>query len=83
MIFTSLIQVNKISLFTFRDLNILKSIEIKLDGNKSKKVTASGDVPVARMGHSSDVYKNCMYVFGGWNGFETLNELHYYSFGKK
>lgn len=23
-----------------------------------------------------------MYIFGGWNGFDTLNELYMYSVGK-
>ena len=43
-------------------------------------VKGDGDVPTARFGHTAEVNKSCMYVFGGWNGVDTLDELFTYSF---
>jgi len=49
---------------------------------KCKKIKATGDIPTLRFGHTSETYKNSMYVFGGWNGYETLGEFFTYSFSK-
>lgn len=32
--------------------------------------------PQARSAHSAVVYQNEMYIFGGWNGHESLNDFH-------
>ncbi len=44
------------------------------------KLNCEGDLPSARFGHSAEVYRNSMYIFGGWNGTDTLDELYTYSF---
>jgi leucine-zipper-like transcriptional regulator 1 len=38
-----------------------------------------GEIPVPRFGHSAVIYKNSLYVFAGWNGHETLDDLYQYS----
>jgi len=37
--------------------------------------------PKNRFGHTAVVYENSMYVFGGWDGHETLSDLYEYLFG--
>eukprot|EP00924_Labyrinthula_sp_SR-Ha-C_P004890 maker-scaffold_1-snap-gene-15.40-mRNA-1 protein AED:0.26 eAED:0.26 QI:0/0/0/1/0/0/3/0/526 len=37
-------------------------------------------VPVSRFGHTAVVDNDDMYVFGGWDGHETLNSMWRYSF---
>ena len=32
----------------------------------------------ARFGHTSAIYKNSLYIFGGWDGGETLNDIQVY-----
>ena len=44
------------------------------------RVIGDGEPPSARFGHTAEVYRNDMYVFGGWNGADTLDELYAYSF---
>lgn len=39
--------------------------------------------PKLRFGHTAVVRKNCMYVFGGWDGKVTLNDLSMYDFERK
>lgn len=39
-----------------------------------------GEIPIPRFGHTAVVYKNSLYIFGGWNGYETLEDLYQYSF---
>lgn len=36
--------------------------------------------PKLRFGHTSVVHKNYMYVFGGWDGNVTLNDLNVFDF---
>ncbi|KAF4652513.1 hypothetical protein FOL47_011045 [Perkinsus chesapeaki] len=38
------------------------------------------ECPSPRFGHSAVVYGSCMYVFGGWDGHDTLNELWEFNF---
>ena len=45
-----------------------------------KKIEPKGQVPSGRAGHSANIYKDRMYVFGGWNGRRTLNCLHCFDF---
>eukprot|EP00919_Chromeraceae_sp_WS-2016_P041692 GHVR01099303.1.p1 GENE.GHVR01099303.1~~GHVR01099303.1.p1 ORF type:complete len:257 (+),score=50.03 GHVR01099303.1:251-1021(+) len=35
--------------------------------------------PGERFGHTAVSYKNCMYVFGGWDGSDTLNDLYQFT----
>jgi len=41
-----------------------------------RAINPSGTLPVKRTSHSSVVYGNKMYVFGGFSGEEYLNDLH-------
>jgi N-acetylneuraminic acid mutarotase len=52
---------------------------LNLEKNQVTNLKYSGDIPTPRFGHSADVYKANMYVFGGWNGQETVDELFYFS----
>ena len=36
--------------------------------------------PRSRFGHTSVVYANSMFIFGGWDGHQTLDELYEYNF---
>lgn len=38
--------------------------------------------PNIRFGHTAIVHKSLMYVFGGWDGIETLNHLNAYDLEK-
>lgn len=39
--------------------------------------------PKLRFGHTSVVNDNLMYVFGGWDGNVTLNDLNVFDFNEK
>jgi N-acetylneuraminic acid mutarotase len=36
--------------------------------------------PKIRFGHTAVVFKNLMYVFGGWDGNVTLSDINVYEF---
>jgi hypothetical protein len=38
--------------------------------------------PKIRFGHTAVVHKSLMYVFGGWDGQDTLNDLNAYDLEK-
>lgn len=44
-------------------------------------VDAIGNIPSGRAGHSANVWKSSMIVFGGWDGQKTLNDLYSFDFG--
>lgn len=48
-----------------------------LERNQWSKIQGyqQGDKPQERFGHTAVVRKNLMYVFGGWNGSETLSDV--------
>jgi hypothetical protein len=46
-------------------------------------VEASGEVPVPRSAHSAVVYKDCMYVFAGWDSDFSRNDLYCFHFESK
>lgn len=52
-----------------------------LERNHWSKIAGyiSGDKPQERFGHSAVVKRNQMYVFGGWNGIETLNDVQVFN----
>jgi len=52
---------------------------VNLEKFLSRNLKFSGDIPTPRFGHTADIYNSNMYIFGGWNGFETLDELFYFS----
>lgn len=43
-------------------------------------VEAEGTVPLNRFGHSAVVCNDMMYVIGGWNGHDTMDDVFQYSF---
>ena len=55
-------------------------ITIDLEKKNARIIAGEGDIPSPRFGHTSEIYKNNMYIFGGWNGSDTLDELYTYSF---
>lgn len=52
---------------------------INLEKCNTRNLKYSGDIPTSRFGHTANIFKSNMYIFGGWNGFETLDELFYFS----
>jgi len=44
------------------------------------KIIGQGDLPPNRFGHTSVVYNNSLYCFGGWNGHFTMDDIYQYSF---
>jgi N-acetylneuraminic acid mutarotase len=56
--------------------------KIKLQNSTLTKCESKGDVPSARYGHTAVIYKDFMYVFGGWDGTRTLNDFYQFSFSK-
>jgi len=44
---------------------------------------ALGAPPKGRSAYSSVVYKNCMYIYGGWDGHESMNDIHCYNLDTK
>lgn len=40
------------------------------------KIIGNGDSPLNRFGHTAIVYEHSMYIFGGWNGHDTLDDLY-------
>lgn len=45
-----------------------------------KKLEALGKLPGDRAAHSCDLIHNKLYVFGGWNGINALQDIYIYSF---
>ncbi|KAF4714468.1 hypothetical protein FOZ63_021580 [Perkinsus olseni] len=50
-----------------------------VDGPATRAATGQ-ECPSPRFGHSAVVHGSCMYVFGGWDGHDTLNELWEFNF---
>ena len=48
-----------------------------------RQVVFSGHAPAPRYFHSSVVYGDYIYIFGGYTGVERLQDLHQYSFEKR
>ena len=53
---------------------------IKNKKYKWKEIQSEGIQPLNRFGHSAVVYQNSMFIFGGWNGHDTMNDIFQYSF---
>lgn len=49
---------------------------------KWKRIIGDGAVPLNRFGHTAVVFEHSMYLFGGWNGHDTMDDIFQYSFGK-
>lgn len=55
-----------------------------LKGHKYKwrLIQAEGNQPLNRFGHAAVVCHNSMYVIGGWNGHDTMDDIYQFSFRK-
>ena len=40
------------------------------------KIEAQGTLPLNRFGHSAVVCKDSMFVIGGWNGHDTMDDVY-------
>ena len=47
---------------------------------KWKQIHAEGTIPLNRFGHAAVVIRNSMFVIGGWNGHDTMDDIYQYSF---
>ncbi|CEM25889.1 unnamed protein product [Vitrella brassicaformis CCMP3155] len=68
----------------FDGSNRLNDVGVLSLAGESKRWLANGSAqnpPENRFGHTAVVYENGMYVFGGWNGQNTLSDLYEYVFG--
>ena len=50
---------------------------------KWKQVQTAGTQPLNRFGHAAVVCNNSMFVIGGWNGHDTMDDIYQYSFPSK
>jgi len=53
-----------------------------LRSGQTEPLYTSLERPSPRSAHSAVVYKNHMYIFGGWNGSQSYGDFHRYSFAK-
>jgi N-acetylneuraminic acid mutarotase len=60
--------------------NDLYKFKMRQKKYKWKRIQAEGTVPLNRFGHSAVVCNNCMFVIGGWNGHDTMDDVYQYSF---
>jgi len=61
----------------FNDLHRCKLRDGKF---KWRQINAEGTVPLNRFGHAAVVVRNSMFVIGGWNGHDTMDDIYQYSF---
>ncbi len=54
---------------------------LDLSTNKWSQVSSTGPVPGHRFCHVACVYNTSMYVFGGYNGSNRLNDFMVFNFG--
>jgi len=47
------------------------------------RIETNAEAPPARSGHTAVVYKDSMYIFGGWNGRTSLSDFYSYHFETK
>ena len=45
-----------------------------------KLMETEGTQPLCRFGHAAVVCQNSMFVIGGWNGHDTMDDIYQYSF---
>jgi hypothetical protein len=41
-----------------------------------------GIPPLNRFGHTACLFEHSMFIFGGWNGHDTMDDIFQYSFRK-
>ena len=60
--------------------NDLFRCTLKKQKYKWKMVQTEGTQPLNRFGHAAVVCNNSMFVIGGWNGHDTMDDIYQYSF---
>lgn len=60
--------------------NDLVKCSLKQNKFKWKHIETEGSKPLNRFGHAAVVCNNSMFVIGGWNGHETMDDIYQYSF---
>ena len=63
--------------------NDLWKCTLKGQKYKWKQIHAEGTQPLNRFGHAAVVCQNSMFVIGGWNGHDTMDDIYQYSFPSK
>jgi len=43
---------------------------------KWKRIAGDGTLPLNRFGHTAVIYEHSMFIFGGWNGHDTLDDIY-------
>jgi N-acetylneuraminic acid mutarotase len=54
---------------------------IKMSTEDAQNV--AGAPPKGRSAYSAVCYKNCMYIYGGWDGHESMNDIHCFNLDTK
>jgi len=62
------------------DFNTRKYIKMTSEEENPSTV---GAPPKGRSAYSAVVYKNCMYIYGGWDGHESMNDIHCFNLDTK
>jgi leucine-zipper-like transcriptional regulator 1 len=62
--------------------NDLWKCTLKNQKFKWRQIHAEGNQPLNRFGHVAVVCHNSMFVIGGWNGHDTMDDIFQYSFRK-
>jgi N-acetylneuraminic acid mutarotase len=62
--------------------NDLWRCSLKQHKYKWRQVQTEGNQPLNRFGHVAVVCQNSMYVIGGWNGHDTMDDIYQFSFRK-
>jgi len=63
--------------------NDLYRCNIKNKKYNWKKIEGDGTIPLNRFGHTAVVYEHSMFIFGGWNGHDTMDDIYQFSFVSK
>mmetsp|Transcript_14690 Transcript_14690/g.14310 ORF Transcript_14690/g.14310 Transcript_14690/m.14310 type:complete len:320 (+) Transcript_14690:639-1598(+) len=58
----------------------LHKCNLKSGTYKWRKMEGDGPSPLNRFGHTACIYEHSMFIFGGWNGHDTLDDIFQYSF---
>lgn len=58
----------------------LYKCSLKQQKYKWRKIEGDGIAPLNRFGHTASLYEHLMFIFGGWNGHDTMDDIFQYSF---
>ncbi len=61
----------------------LYKCNLKSGSYKWRRIEGEGVAPLNRFGHTACLFEHSMFIFGGWNGHDTMDDIFQYSFGKK